>query len=139
VQVFSPLLAIDLACNTAASGTLPLRADFEYGILVLEGAAEIGVPGCAPQPLESGTLLYLAPGGRELSLSSPDAGRLLLIGGEPFKENVLLWWNFVGRNRDEIAAATEAWNAHTAFGKVEGYLGDALAAPPLPPEIKASR
>ena len=99
VQVFSPLLAIDLACSAAASGTLPLRADFEHGLLVLEGSAQVSVPGQPSQNLEAGTLLYLAPGSTELSISSPAAGRVLLIGGEPFKEDVLLWWNFVGRTR----------------------------------------
>lgn len=138
VEVFSPLLAVDLACSGAANGTLPLRADFEYGVLVLEGAAEISIPGSAPQRLESGTLLYLPPGTTEINLLSPDAGRLLLIGGTPFEENILLWWNFVGRTRDEIAAATEAWNSHTAFGAVEGYAGDPLPAPAVPNEIKSS-
>ncbi|HWU85578.1 MAG TPA: pirin-like C-terminal cupin domain-containing protein, partial [Rhodocyclaceae bacterium] len=63
----------------------------------------------------------------------------LLIGGAPFEEDVLLWWNFVARERAEIVAATKAWNQHTAFGTVDGYLGDPLAAPPVPDEIKSSR
>jgi hypothetical protein len=62
-----------------------------------------------------------------------------LIGGEPFAENVLLWWNFVARTRAEIAAATETWNQHTAFGTVQGYIGDALVAPPVPTDIRSSR
>jgi quercetin 2,3-dioxygenase len=139
VQVFSPLLAIDFACSGNASGTLPLRGDFEHGVLVLEGMTEITVLGSAPQTLEAGTLLYLAPGHTELTLSNTAAGRLLLIGGEPFDENVLLWWNFVGRTRDEIATATETWNTHTAFGEVTGYVGNALEAPLVPAEIKSSR
>ena len=143
VQVFSPLLAVDLACSSAASGTLPLRADFEHGLLVLEGSAQIGVAGASPQTIEAGTLLYLAPGCTELSIASPAAGRVLLLGGAPFEENVLLWWNFVGRSRDEIAAATEAWNSpekkSQSFGEVSGYVGEALTAPPVPAEIKSSR
>lgn len=144
VKVYSPLLGIDLSSNGAAEGTLPLRADFEHGVLVLEGTAELQVTaeGQAPQMLEAGTLLYLAPGATELTLRSGAAARLLLIGGAPFDERVLLWWNFVGRTHAEIEAATEAWNSpspHTAFGKVEGYAGDALVAPPVPAEIKASK
>lgn len=139
VQVFSPLLAMDLACSAAAQGTLPLDAEFEHGLLVLEGSAQVNFAGQATQSVEAGTLLYLAPGCTELSISCPGAGRVLLIGGEPFKENVLLWWNFVGRTRDEIATATETWNAHTAFGEVQGYIGDPLPAPAVPAEIKSSR
>jgi redox-sensitive bicupin YhaK (pirin superfamily) len=142
VQVFTPLLAVDLACSSAASGTLPLREDFEHGVLVLEGNAEISAPGHAVQKLEAGTLLYLAPGCSEVTIGSTGAARLLLIGGAPFEEKVLLWWNFVGRTRDEIASATETWNAPgkqlSVFGKVEGYVGDPLIAPSVPAEIKSS-
>lgn len=35
--------------------------------------------------------------------------RLLLIGGEPFGEDVLMWWNFVGRSHQEIADARADW------------------------------
>jgi redox-sensitive bicupin YhaK (pirin superfamily) len=139
VQVFSPLLAIDLACSGTASGTLPLRTDFEHGLLVLEGHLEVGIPGFPVQKLAAGMLLYVAPGCTELALNSTAAGRVLLIGGAPFEEDVLLWWNFVGRTRDEIATATEAWNAHTDFGEVRGYAGDSLPAPAVPAEIKSSR
>lgn len=138
VQVFSPLLAVDLVSRGAAQGALPLRPDFEHGVLVLEGRADIGVAGSPPQNLEAGTLLYLAPGHAEIALQCADACRLLLVGGAPFEENVLLWWNFVGRTRDEIAAATEAWNAHTAFGEVHGYAGDPLPAPAVPAEIRSA-
>lgn len=138
VKVFSPLLAIDLVCRDTAQGTLPLRSDFEHGVLVLEGTANISVAGNPPQKLEAGTLLYLPPGCIEIAFHSTDACRLLLIGGAPFEEEILLWWNFVGRTRDEIAEATETWNAHTAFGEVQGYDGEPLAAPPVPTEIKSS-
>ncbi|MBY0341819.1 MAG: pirin family protein [Rhodocyclaceae bacterium] len=138
VQVFTPLLAIDLACSDAAQGTLPLRADFEHGLLVLEGSVQVGVPGLPAQDLQAGTLIYMAPDTTELTISSTAAARVLLIGGEPFRENVVLWWNFVARNRAEIAAATEAWNARTDFGEVSGYIGEALNAPPVPAELKGS-
>lgn len=143
VQVFSPLLGVDLACTQAASGSIPLREDFEHGVMVLEGATQITVSGFPPQTLEAGKLLYLTPGCKEISLSNAGAGRLLLLGGAPFEEDVLLWWNFVGRTRDEIAEATEAWNSaeekSRAFGEVRGYVGDALTAPSVPAEIKSSK
>ena len=138
VQVFSPLLAIDLACIADASGTLPLRGDFEHGVLVLEGEVRIEVSGSTPHTLSAGTLFYLPPGHATLTVSAAAGGRFLLIGGTPFEEDVLLWWNFVGRTRDEIVAATEAWNGHAAFGEVEGYLGDPLPAPSVPAEIRNS-
>lgn len=142
VQVFSPLLAIDFACTAAASGTLPLRSDFEHGVLVLEGEIRLDVPGSAPQTLEAGMLFYLPPGHAELGIGSAASGRFLLIGGAPFEEDVLLWWNFVARSEGEIEAATSAWNSPDrradAFGEVQGYRGDPLPAPAVPGEIKSS-
>ena len=57
---------------------------------------------------------------------------MLLIGGEPFAEEVRLWWNFVARTPEEIAQARADWEAGQRFGTVSGYPGDRLAAPELP-------
>jgi hypothetical protein len=44
-----------------------------------------------------------------------------------------MWWNFVGRDHEDIVTARESWvHADTRFGTVHGYHGDRLAAPPLP-------
>jgi hypothetical protein len=43
-----------------------------------------------------------------------------------------MWWNFVARTNEEIVTARNAWVAG-AFGEVQGYAGEPLAAPPLPP------
>ena len=83
-------------------------------------------------PLTPGTMLYLGSGRREVSLRAAGNARLLLVGGEPFGEDVLMWWNFVGRSHDEIAEARSQWAAGERFGTVQGA-GDPLAAPPLPP------
>jgi hypothetical protein len=58
-----------------------------------------------------------------------------MIGGEPFQEEVLIWWNFVARTKAELVTAVEAWNDHTRFGEVKGYQGDRLTAPELLPLI----
>ena len=58
---------------------------------------------------------------------------MLLIGGEPFEEQLVMWWNFVGRDHDEIAAAREEWmRVDPRFGTVHGYPGARLPAPALP-------
>lgn len=44
-----------------------------------------------------------------------------------------MWWNFVGRSHEEIEAARRDWMESTRFGEVQGYDGDRLAAPELPP------
>jgi redox-sensitive bicupin YhaK (pirin superfamily) len=130
-RVFSPLAALDLLCGEPAATSLALRPAFEYGALVLAGEAELD-----GQALRPGSLLYLGCGRERLALrSAGGAGgaRLLVIGGEPFGEEILMWWNFVGRDPDEITRAVAEWNAGDArFGEVRGYPGERLAAP-LPP------
>ena len=87
--------------------------------------------------LSRAELGYVAPGARRLRLSNPsdERARVVLLGGEPFEEQIVMWWNFVGRSHDEIAAFREAWQSGSdRFGGVEGYAGEPqrLPAPPLP-------
>ena len=63
--------------------------------------------------------------------SSKDGGRLLLIGGPPFPETILMWWNFVARTADEIAAARADWEERRRFGEVTADAGPRLRAPTL--------
>lgn len=124
VQVYSPLMAADLAASAAAAAELPLAAAFEHAALVLDGAVEV-----AGEALLPGTLLYLAPGRAQLPITCAAAARLLVIGGVPFAEEVLLWWNFVARRAEEFAAATQDWNAGRRFGAVHGSPSAPLRAP----------
>ncbi len=60
---------------------------------------------------------------------------MVLLGGAPFDEEIVMWWNFVGRSHDEIVAFREAWEAGSEqFGEVVGYSGQVqrLPAPVLP-------
>ena len=65
--------------------------------------------------------------------------RLLLLGGEPFGESIVMWWNFVGRTHEEVVAFREEWQAQiTADGSVvgdsqdvaDGRFGDGRRRPP---------
>ncbi|HTC80790.1 MAG TPA: pirin-like C-terminal cupin domain-containing protein, partial [Acidimicrobiia bacterium] len=81
-----------------------------------------------------GALAYVGPGRGEIGLA-PAAGRrarALLLGGAPFEEPVLMWWNFVARTREEMVEARQAWEAGSdRFGPVESGLGRIPAPPPL--------
>lgn len=130
-RVFSPLLALDIACDGDAATSLAVPAEYELGALVLEGGASV-----EDQRLQVGQLLSLGRGRDRLDVRSAEAGvpfRLLVIGGAPFGEEILMWWNFVGRSREELARAVTEWNAGAArFGEVRGYAGDRLPAPSPP-------
>jgi redox-sensitive bicupin YhaK (pirin superfamily) len=132
-EVFSPLVGVDLFAPGPARLGLGLDARFEHGVMVLEGVATV-----AGERLSPGTLLYFGPGRERLEVDAPDSARLLLIGGQPFAEDILLWWNFVARTPDEIARATRDWLAGERFGRVVGARGAPLVAPELP-ALRAAR
>ena len=123
------LVGVDLDLAAGADVEIPLEPDFEYGLLASSGS--VSVEGA---PLDRGSMLYLGTARRSVRLRAEEPSRLLLLGGEPFEEQIVMWWNFVGRSGDEIADYAEQWNAEdTRFGAVVGYDGARLEAPPLPP------
>ena len=123
-EVYSPLMAVDLAAAGAARLEMPLTAAFEHAALVLAGAASIEGETLAP-----GTLLYLGTRRERLDIACEHAARILLVGGAPFGEEVLLWWNFVARRVEEMEGATRAWNEGGRFGEVRGSPSPRLIAP----------
>ncbi|MFE4371687.1 pirin family protein [Streptomyces sp. NPDC056835] len=125
---YSPLVGADLALARGTETRLPLDPDFEYAVLAMSGEAEVdGVP------VLPGSMLYLGCGRTELPLRAESDAGLMLLGGEPFEEEIVMWWNFIGRSHEEIEEARRAWMEDSRFGEVHGYDGDRLPAPELPP------
>jgi hypothetical protein len=47
----------------------------------------------------------------------------VVLGGRPFEEPIVMWWNFVGRTRDEIDATYTSWTRQDdRFGHVRSRL-----------------
>jgi len=125
---FSPLVGVDIAASEAAHLRLPLRQDFEYALLALEGGLEIN-----GESFACDELAYLGSGQSEIETSLPAGSRAILIGGAPLGEDITIWWNYVGHSRDEIVEAHRDWEqGGERFGSVPGYEGEPLQAPPLP-------
>jgi redox-sensitive bicupin YhaK (pirin superfamily) len=112
-KVFSPLVGVDLRAAGAAQATLVLDPRFEYAIISLEGS--IAADG---EALTTDEMLFLDVGRTTVELGSQGPAHALLIGGEPFGESILMWWNFVGRTPEELRQATEDWNAVRRFGEI---------------------
>ncbi|EST22491.1 pirin [Streptomyces niveus NCIMB 11891] len=124
---YTPLVGADLALAEGADVRLPVEPDFEYAVLTMSGVTEVdGVR------LDPGSMLYLGSGRSELPLRALSDSGLLLIGGEPFEEKIIMWWNLIGRTQEEIAEGREAWMSGDRFGTVHGYDGSPLPAPALP-------
>ncbi|WP_454086034.1 pirin family protein [Georgenia sp. Marseille-Q6866] len=135
-RAYSPLVAAQLDIPAGATVRLPVDPAFEHGVLLDSG--ELTVAGT---PVAETWLAYLAPGREEIRIEAGDTPvRAVLMGGTPFEEEVLMWWNFVGRTHEEVVTARAQWQAAVAgdpdgiarFGRVTGYDGAPLPAPELP-------
>ncbi|MER5859758.1 pirin family protein [Streptomyces sp900105245] len=130
VRTFTPLLGAEIVLEPHATLTLAVDAGFEHGVLVDEGDVRVG-----GTPLRPAELGYVPDGCGTLDLANASDGpaRVVLLGGPPFGEEIVMWWNFIGRTHDDIVEAREDWEKATErFGAVHGYPGERLPAPVLP-------
>ena len=112
------LVGVDVSAGAGAMVVLPVRRDFEHALVVLEGAVTIGGTTLTP-----GHLGYLGIDRDEIPLQAAERSRALLLGGVPFPEQILMFWNFVARDRSEMEAAWRDWNDDTGrFGRVSSGL-----------------
>lgn len=97
---------------------VPLDLTFEHAVLPL--GAGVSVDG---HPVERGQLAYLGIGRDTARIEAASPVRVLLIGGEPFPDELLMWWNYVARTRGEIVEAHRQWTDRDArFGTVQSPL-----------------
>ncbi|WP_055585817.1 pirin family protein [Peterkaempfera griseoplana] len=137
VPTFTPLLGAELTLRPRATVSLSVDEGFEHGLLVDRG--EVHLAGTPLRPAELG---YLGPGTATLRITNTTdaAARTILLGGTPFGEQIVMWWNFLGRSHEEIVQAQEAWeHASDRFGEVRGYEGERLSAPALPNAVISPR
>ncbi|KQV07045.1 pirin family protein [Leifsonia sp. Root112D2] len=135
VAIFSPLVAAQLDLEPGAQLSLDLNPAFEHGVLVDAGPVTVG-----DAAVQASELAYLSPGRTEITLTTDATARVILIGGTPLGEQLIMWWNFVGRSHDEVVGFREAWqrdvidevDASGRFGHVADYDGTPLPAPALP-------
>ncbi|CAN5402662.1 pirin family protein [soil metagenome] len=134
--VFSGLVGAQIDLPAGASVDLPVDPRFEYGALVDAGVLRID-----GETVATSHLGVVGAGRDILRLEAGDAPvRLLLIGGEPLGESIVMWWNFIARSHEEIVAFRQDWQADVVgggtetgrFGAVRGYEGRPLPAPEMP-------
>lgn len=132
---FTPLVGAELRLDADAAANLPLDPEFEYGLLVVQGRLNL-VGGS----IENGGMSYLGAGRKELEIRAGADGETIavLVGGAPFEEEIVMWWNLIARSHEELVEQREQWNGDglsfrpPRYGTVEGFEGDRLLAPPLP-------
>lgn len=126
--VHTPIVGAEIVVPAGTRVRLPLSADWEHAVLLVEGDAVV-----AEHPLAVNETLHLGDSRDEVEVESATGALLFLLGGEPFADEIVMWWNFAGRTHDEIAEARDEWEAASArFGEVPGH-DVRIPAPPLPP------
>lgn len=124
---FSPIVGADIDVHPGRRVVVPLERTFEHALLLLSGDCSVELQPAAPR-----VLYYLGSHRAEVELYSAQGARVLLVGGAPFAETILMWWNFVARTPEEIRRARDDWQAHhRRFGDVPAYDGPRLEAPDL--------
>ena len=116
-----PLLGAEAVLHAGGRLELDLDPSFEHGILLDTG--EVSVDGT---PMAVDHLHYLRPGrsqGRRWRPGRPPA-RVLILGGEPLGEQIVMWWNFVGRTHEEVVAYRAAWQAEIGAEPADAPAGD---------------
>lgn len=133
---FSPLLGAQIDLEPGAHLELEMDEQFEHGVLVDSGSITL----CG-SPVARYELGYLAPGRSRIGVTAgPEGARVVLLGGTPYGEQLVMWWNFIGGDHDAVATARADWQADVIdggdpggrFGHVADYPGAALPAPVLP-------
>lgn len=125
---FTDSFGAEMVLEPGATLTIPVDPAHEVGVLVAEGSTVVN--GVDTSHTE---LAFVEPGGDMVTVSSTDGARLIVLGGSPFTEQLVMWWNFVERTHAEIREAREQWNAgDSRFGSFTDHIGGRIPAPDLP-------
>ncbi|MDT0200729.1 pirin family protein [Nocardioides sp. AE5] len=143
VVTHTPLLGAELHLDAGTTLDLDVDATFEHGVLVDTGSLTV-----AGEEVKQGELAYVAPGCATLALTAHDDVRIVLLGGPPFGESIVMWWNFIGRSHEEIVGYRQEWQdqitrdgavvvdsqdvAPGRFGTVIDDHTTPIPAPPMP-------
>ncbi|KRE42676.1 pirin family protein [Knoellia sp. Soil729] len=130
IRTQTPLLGVEVTLDEGATWTVDADPAYEHGLLVDQG--KVTFDGTV---LERGDLGIVDAGASQLTVTALDPTRAVLLGGTPYEESIVMWWNFIGRDHDEIVAFREQWQSRSErFGEVDGYAGRLswLPAPELP-------
>ncbi|MFN3865873.1 MAG: pirin family protein [Demequina sp.] len=131
---YTPIVGAELRVPAGTTVSLPLESAWEHGLALIDGDMrawdEHGEP--LPDP-GAGDILYLGNRRTKVTVGTSRGARIFLLGGEPFPDDLVMWWNFVGRSHEEVAEARREWEARAPrFGHVIGHDDTRVPAPPMP-------
>ncbi|MHC2998329.1 pirin family protein [Microbacterium sp. HJ5] len=128
---FTPIVGAEIRVPAGSRLRVPLDPAWEHALVGVDG--DLTVHAGDDVVLDDVHLLYLGIARDEIEVSSTGGATVFLLGGEPFEDDIVMWWNFVGRTHDEIVEARDAWEAGgERFGHVVDHGDERIPAPPLP-------
>lgn len=125
---YSPIVGAQLRIPRPGRVAFPLEPEFEHGLIAIDGGVSIdGVD------LAAGSLGVLQDGRDGVLITGPPNALVVLLGGAPRTDPLVMWWNFVGSSSAAVETARAAWESgDERFGEVRGG-EQRIPAPPLPP------
>ena len=136
---YTPLVGAQIRVAAGSRVSIPLASEWEHAVVVLEGDLEVqasdapDAPDGEPTRPGRNDLMYLGAGRDHVDIGSLEGALVFLLGGEPLEEQLVMWWNFVGRSHEEIADAWDEWQSRSPrFGDVDGHGDVRIPAPPMP-------
>ncbi|MDO5634854.1 MAG: pirin family protein [Micrococcus sp.] len=127
VRTHLPLTGAEIRLQPGTTLTVDVPAEHEHGVLAVNGPVHLdGVT------VEQAHVGFVGVGARQLTLTTPDDATeetiLLLLGGQPLGEQIIMWWNFVGRSHEEIVEWRARYQQEMGFDDdaadgVDGALG----------------
>lgn len=138
VTTHSEISGAELTLQPNTEVVIAIAPHHEHGVMV-----DTGTPVVNGRSLGHRELGFISRGHGELRIQSGnDPVRVLVIGGEPLNEEILMWWNFVGRSHEEVVAFRRQYQAEIGaepgdvsenrFGPFPQDTAAPLPAPALP-------
>ena len=127
-RTFSEMVGAEIDVPAGTMAQLPINESYEYGLLVVAGDLRVNDE---QVPLE---YLYYQPlGSEEFTIESTGGAKVVLLGGVPFGEEIVMWWNFIGRTHEEIEEMRFDWESHSnRFPTFEDQVHGRIPAPAMP-------
>lgn len=126
--MFTDSFGAEIVLEPGSSFTVPIDTARETGVLVVDGTAIVN-----GTPTDTTELAYSEPGESEVRITADSGARLIILGGTPFTERLVMWWNFVERSHAEIRKARDDWESgYPRFGEFSDRIGGRIPAPELP-------
>lgn len=126
--MFTDSFGAEIVLDPGATIVIPIDPGHETGVLIVDGTATVNGTITATT-----AMAFTEPGGASVSITSETGARVILLGGTPFTERLVMWWNFVERSHAEIRQARENWESgDPRFGEFSDHIGGRIPAPELP-------